>query len=392
MNPSARPGRTAALAVAALAVAAGGYWLLGRQAHADSPPPRRVPVPVTSTKVRALDVPVFRTGVGSVVAAQSVTVRPRVDGQLESVAFSEGQDVTAGQVLLQIDPRTLQAQLAQAQAQKARDEAQLGNARADLKRYTTLIGEDAATQQQVDTQTALVAQLGAAVQTDAAQVSYAQIQLGFTTIRAPISGRVGARLVDPGNIVHAADPGGLLVINQVDPIAVVFTLPEDVVPEIHRAQQGSRAPLAVFAYRRGGDEPLAAGKLVLINNQIDTASGTVQLKAMFGNAGHALWPGQYVNVRLVLGRREQALTVPAAAVQRSPDGVYVYVVNDDGTVRAQPIAVAQIQDGLAVVEKGLAAGERVVVDGQYKLKSGASVVEAAAASVPGRGAASRSAS
>jgi multidrug efflux system membrane fusion protein len=210
-------------------------------------------------------------------------------------------------------------------------------------------------------------------------VNYAQVQLGFTTITAPISGRVGARLVDPGNIVHAADANGLVVINQIDPIAVVFTLPEDSVPDINRAQQGNRAPLAVVAYPRNGDQPLATGRLVLLNNQIDTTTGTVQLKASFANPAHLLWPGQYVNVRLVLGHRDHALTVPAGAVQRSPDGTYAYVVKDDNTVRSQPIAVAEIQDGLAVVDKGLAAGERVVVNGQYKLKPGASVVEAAAA-------------
>jgi membrane fusion protein, multidrug efflux system len=377
----ARLGGHAAYAAAALVAALGALWIFGHQAHADDPPARRATsaVPITSAKVLARQMPVYRLGVGTVTAAQSVTVKPRVDGQLDKVAFTEGQDVTAGQLLLQIDPRTLQAQLAQAQAQKARDEAQLANARADLQRYTTLVAQDSATQQQLDTQKALVAQLEAAVQTDAAQVNFAQVQLGFTTISAPISGRVGARLVDPGNIVHAADPSGLVVINQIDPIAVVFTLPEDAVAEIVRAQRASREPLEVVAYPRNGEQPLATGKLVLLNNQIDSATGTVQLKALFANPTHALWPGQYVNARLVLGRREQALTVPAAAVQRSQDGTYAYVVQDDQTVRSQPIKVAQIQDGLAVIDQGLAAGDRVVVDGQYKLKPGTSVIESAPA-------------
>jgi len=381
MIPFAPSARHVTLAAAALAAGLGALWLFSRPAHADHPSARPAPpAQVTSVKVQPRPLPVYRVGVGTVTAAQSVTVKPRIDGQLERVAFTEGQDVQSGQLLLQIDPRTLQAQLAQAQAQKARDEAQLANARADLQRYTTLIAQDAATQQQLDTQAALVAQLSASVQTDAAQVNVAQVQLGFTRITAPISGRVGARLVDPGNIVHAADANGLVVINQIDPIALVFTLPEDAVPDILKAQQAGKEPLAVVAYPRTGEQPLATGRLVLLNNQIDTPTGTVQLKAVFANPAHALWPGQYVNVRLVLGQREQALAVPAGAVQRSQEGTYVYVVNDDHTVRSQPISVARLQDGLAVVDKGLAAGDRVVVDGQYKLKPGAHVVEATPAS------------
>jgi len=222
------------------------------------------------------------------------------------------------------------------------------------------------------------------VQTDDSQIKFAQVQLGFTTIAAPISGRVGARLVDPGNIVHAADTTGLVVINQVDPISVVFTLPEEAFQDINRAltntssaSSANREPLAVQAYPRNGSDLLGTGKLVLLNNQIDTASGTVQLKGSFANPTHTLWPGQYVNVRLVLGARKQALTVPAAAVQRSQGGTYVYVVGDDKTVQAQPIEVASIQDGIAVIDKGLSAGQRVVVDGQYKLKPGARIAEAA---------------
>ncbi len=255
---------------------------------------------MTTTTVQVQDVPIYRSGVGNVVALASVTVKPRIDGQLERVAFVEGQDVKAGQLLAQIDPRTLEAQLAQAQAQKARDEAQLGNARVDLKRYTGLFADDAATQQQLDTQKALVAQLEAAVKTDDAQINFAQVQLGFTRIVAPISGRVGARLVDAGNIVHAADPGGLVVINQIDPITVLFTLPEEAFQDINHALHASAEPLQVIAYPRDGKEKLGAGKLILLNNQIDTTTGTVQLKGSFANPGHALWPGQYVNVRLVL--------------------------------------------------------------------------------------------
>jgi multidrug efflux system membrane fusion protein len=347
---------------------------------------------VTTTKVKEQDMPVFRTGVGTVTALASVTVKPRIDGQLDRVAFVEGEDVKAGQLLAEIDPRTLQAQLAQAQAQKARDQAQLGNARVDLKRYTTLIGEDAATQQQVDTQKALVDQLAAAVQTDDAAINFAQVQLSFTRIVAPISGRVGARLVDAGNIVHAADPGGLVVINQIDPITVLFTLPEETFQDVNKALHASAQELQVVAYPRDSGQALGAGKLILLNNQIDTTTGTVQLKGSFPNAGHALWPGQYVNVRLVLRHDPHALTIPSAAVQRSQDGTFVWIVTDDNKAMNQTVKVGPIQDGVAVIESGLTSGQRIVVDGQYQLRTGVSVAESprpaakaasAAASAPG---------
>jgi multidrug efflux system membrane fusion protein len=366
-------------AAALIAAAGASVWGLNRMARAAErkPAPAAVAaVQVTTALVKQQDVPIYRAGIGTVAAAASVTVKARIDGQLEQVGFTEGQDVKAGQILARIDPRTLQAQLAQAQAQRAKDEAQLANARVDLQRYTSLIAEDAATQQQVDTQKALVAQVEAAVQTDGAQINFAQVQLSYTTIAAPISGRVGARLVDPGNIVHATDANGLVVINQIDPISVVFALPEDAFQDINRAINATRQALAVEAYPRAGNELLGQGKLVLLNNQIDSASGTVQLKGIFRNPQHQLWPGQFVNVRLVLGLRRQALTVPAAVVQRSQDGTYAYVVEADGnTVQSQTIAVAQIQDGLAVIDRGLSAGQKVVVDGQYKLKPGARIVE-----------------
>ena len=383
MNTTFRQ-RSTWLAMLTLAAAgAACAWALNHPAQAadkQTEPSAAPPVQATTAPVGQQDVPIYRAGIGTATAAQSVTVKARIDGQLDQVGFVEGQDVKAGQVLARIDPRTLQAQLAQVQAQKAKDQATLANARVDLARYTSLLAEQAATQQQVDTQKALVAQLDAAVQTDDAQIRYAQVQLGFTTIVAPIGGRVGARLVDPGNIVHAADTNGLVVINQVDPISVVFTLPEEAFQDINRALNDSSArhePLAVQAYPRSGNELLGTGKLVLLNNQIDTASGTVQLKASFANPTHTLWPGQYVNVRLVLGQRRQALTVPAAAVQRSQSGTYAYVVSADGqTVQPQTIEVASIQDGVAVIDKGLSAGQRVVIDGQYKLKPGTRIVEA----------------
>jgi len=381
--------RRALLGGATLAAALAALWILGRQAHADEAPKAKASpaVLVTSVKVQVQDVPTYLTGIGTVAAARTVTVKARVDGQLDSVGFTEGQDVQQGQLLAQIDPRTFQAQLAQVRAQKARDEALLGNARADLQRYTTLIAQDAATQQQLDTQKALVAQLEAAVQTDDAQISYAQVQLGFTRISAPISGRVGARLIDPGNIVHAADATGLVVINQVDPIAVVFTLPEDAFQAVNRALRASKEPLEVRAYPRNGSEVLGTGKLILLNNQIDTTTGMVQLKGLFPNPQHTLWPGQFVNVRLILGQRSQALTVPAAAVQRGQDGTYVYVVKEGDVAQSLPVKVARIQDGIAIIDNGLAAGDRVVVSGQYKVKAGSTVIE----SQPGKVAAGASA-
>ncbi len=379
--------------MAALAVAASAaFWGVDDAARAADkadkkpagPPP---PVVVTIVPVQQHAVPIFRSGIGTVTPAQTVTVKARIDGQLDKVGFTEGQDVKAGQLLARIDPRTLQAQLAQVQAQRAKDQALLGNARVDLQRYTELIAEDAATAQQLATQKALVAQLEAQVKTDDALVQAAGVQLSFTSITAPISGRLGARLVDVGNIVHAADASGLVVINQVDPITVVFTLPEEAFQDVNRAlntSKTSRQPLVVEAYPRAGTELLGRGKLVLLNNQIDSSSGTVQLKGLFPNAAHTLWPGQFVNVRLILGARDQALTVPAAAVQRSPDGTYVYLVDPQNmTAKMQPVHVAQMQEGIAIIDKGLAPGQRVVVDGQYKLKPGSKVVEASKAGARG---------
>jgi multidrug efflux system membrane fusion protein len=377
-----------AIAAAAAVLAGAVAWAAnhGASAAEKKPDARRSegPVAVTTAPVVQRDVQIVRNGIGTVTAAQSVTVRSRVDGQLDQVAFTEGQEVKAGQVLARIDPRTYEAQLAQAQAQGAKDEAQLANARVDLQRYTTLIAQDATTQQQLDTQKALVKQLEAAVKTDAAAVKLAQVQLSYTTIAAPIGGRTGARLVDAGNIVHASDAGGLVVINQIDPITTVFTLPEDSVQQINDAMRRSHQPMLVEALARDSDRQLAAGTLVLLNNQIDSTTGTVQLKASFVNPQHRLWPGQYVNVRLVLGVQPKALTVPAAAVLRGQDGLYAYVVDPDGkTVHSHTIQVGQVQDNVAVIDAGLAAGERVVVDGHYKLKQGSQIVEAArAASAP----------
>lgn len=385
MNSPFFQRRSLLLAATTLLVLAGAVTLgLGRDAHSAKPPePAAPPVNVTLARVQQQDMPIYQAGVGTVTPLASVTVKAQIDGQLERVGFTEGQDVKAGQMLAQLDPRTQQAQVQQAQAQKAKDQAQLANARLDLKRYTTLLAQDAATQQQFDTQKALVAQLDAAVKVDDAQINSAQVQLSYTKIVAPISGRVGARLVDPGNIVHASDANGLVVINQIDPIAVVFTLPGDAVQVIHRAQQANPQPLKVQVFTRDDKTLLATGQLVLVNNQIDTSSGTVQLKGRFANPTHRLWPGQYLNVHLVLGERARALTVPAAVVQRNQEGTYAYVVSADNTVRLQPIKVALIQDGTAIIDAGLTAGERVVLDGQYKITTGTRVAAAPASAAAG---------
>lgn len=378
--------RSALMIAAAIAVLAGAGWTMSHHAAIATPSPQAAqgaPIAVTTTTVQQRDVPLYLTGVGTVTANASVTVKVRVDGQLDKIAFTEGQDVKKGQLLAQIDPRALQAQLEQAQAQKARDQAQLLNAKLDLQRYTTLRTQDAATQQQLDTQKALVAQLEATVKTDQAQVDYAAVQLGYTTIKAPISGRTGTRLVDAGNIVHAADATGLVVINQIDPITVLFTLPEDAVHTVNKVLLESHKPLKVIANKRDTNEALATGELILVNNQIDTTTGSVQLKGRFTNEKHKLWPGQYVNVNLQMDEHALALTVPSAAIQRGPDGTYVYVVNADTSVAIAPVKLTRIQDGIAIISDGVQDGQRVVLDGQYKLKPGSHVVENKAAAAKG---------
>lgn len=331
-------------------------------------------VQVLTTPAARQDVPVYLTGVGTVTPNASVTVKTRIDGALDKLYYVEGQDVKAGQLLAELDSRALRAQLAQQQAARAKDAAQLANARTDLGRYTRLRADDAATQQTLDAQKAQVAQLEAAVQADDAQINYDQVQIDYSRITAPISGRTGTRLVDAGNIVHATDANGLVVINQVDPITVLFTLPEEDVQRIGTA--AGNHPLPVTAMTRDGATELATGELVLLNNAVDTATGTIQLKGRFANPKHVLWPGQYVNMRLQLDTLNGATTVPSAAVQRGQDGTFVFVVGANGTAAMQKVDLGQEQDGVSVIRNGLQPGQRVVVDGQSKLKPGSRVVEA----------------
>jgi multidrug efflux system membrane fusion protein len=369
-------------------------WWLSRSVAAPVPSsaPAADAVLVHTALVSARDVPTRVLGIGAVQAWSTVTVRTRIDGQLESVNFHEGDSVRQGQLLARLDDRVQKAQLAQARAQQARDQAQLENARRDLARYTELVRQSAIERQTLDTQRAQVATLEATVQADQAQVQYAQVQLDYTRIVSPLTGRTGALLVDPGNVVHAADAGGLVVINQMDPIAVSFTVPDTMFSEVQAASRrpgsgdghaggGASAdtrPLPVEIYAQGRTDLLGRGTLVLIDNQIDGTSGTLRLKARLDNPAHRLWPGQTVDVRLILGDRAGALVVPDEAVQRGAEGLYVYVVQADDTVRVQPVSVQVSQDGLSVIARGLSAGQRVVVDGQYKLRPGLKIAEAPA--------------
>jgi membrane fusion protein, multidrug efflux system len=329
------------------------------------------PIPVVATLPQQQEMSVYLTGLGTVQAFNRVTVHVRVDGELQAIDFTEGQDVKQGQQLAQIDPRPFQAQLDQAKATKARDEAQLANAKLDLDRYTNLVARDYATRQSVDTQKAMISQLEATIRGDQAAIENAETQLGYTTIASPLDGRTGIRLIDRGNIVHAGDSSGLVVITQVHPIAVLFSLPQDYLQDITAAMK--EAPLKVLAYNRDDKTKLGEGTLALIDNQIDAATGTLRLKAIFPNDDDALWPGQFVNARLELEVRPNAITVPAEVIQRGPNELYVFVVKPDSTVERRIVKVGPMRDGIAIIDAGLSAGERVVVDGQFKLKPGAKV-------------------
>ncbi len=361
----------AVIILVAAAGAAGLTWQLNRDAATASPTAGPPPVPVVSVGVRRQDVPIYLTGIGGVQAFNTVTVKVRVDGQIDKIDFTEGQDVKAGDALVQIDPRPFQAALDQAVGKKASDAAQLANARIDMQRDVNLAARGAVSQQTADSAKALAAQLEAEVEADQAAIDSAKVQLDYTNITAPISGRTGLRLIDQGNIVHATDQTGLVVITQIEPVSVVFTLSEDSLPDVtHAMAQGA---LKTEAHSRDGNTSLGQGTLALIDNQIDQTTGTMRLKATFPNKDHALWPGQFVNVKLYVSVRHDGITVPAAVVQRGPQGDFAYVIKPDKTVEARPIKVAQIQDGIALVDAGLDAGEQVVVDGQYKLHPGARV-------------------
>jgi membrane fusion protein, multidrug efflux system len=317
------------------------------------------------------DVPVYLEGLGNVQAFYTAKISSRVDGQLQRVGFVEGELVKKGDLLAQIDPRPLQAALEQVTATQAKDNAQLESAKRDLERYQVLAPKNLISQQVLDSQVAQVAQLEAQVKVDAAGIDNAKTQLEYTTITAPFAGRTGIRLVDPGNIVHASDSTGIVVVTQIQPISAVFTLPEDSISQVTQAM--ATGQLSVTALSRDNHTQLDAGTLSLVDNQIDMTTGTVKLKATFDNAKNALWPGQFVNVRILLSERHNAITVPTTAIQRGPDGVFAYVVKADSTVDARPIETAEEIDGNTVVLGGLKAGEQVVTTNQYRLQPGTSV-------------------
>jgi multidrug efflux system membrane fusion protein len=347
-------------AIAMILAGLGAYVLIaapGEKPKAGAP--LVPPVLVTAETAAEKDFPIYR-----------MTVKVRVDGEVQKVAFREGQDVKQGDLLVQIDPRPFEAQLRLAQADAARDRALLGNAKLDLERYSTLQQRQFASRQSVDTQAALVAQYEAAIEHDEAAIDNARVQLGYTTIVSPLSGRTGLRLIDEGNIAHVGDASGLVVVAQVKPIAVVFTLPQQLLPEITAAMR--QGPLTVFAYDQDNHARLGEGRLELIDNQVDQATGSARLKAVFPNEDEALWPGAFVNAWLRLTVRRGPV-VATSAVQSGPDGSFAFVIRPDSSVEARPLRVAASWQGEALIERGLVAGERVVIDGQYKLRPGVRV-------------------
>jgi membrane fusion protein, multidrug efflux system len=360
-------------AVGAIAVLAIGVLAfdLESTSKTSAASPASPPVPIVGGVVTQHDVPIYLTGVGTVIAYNTAIIHSQIQGQLVSINFTEGQSVHAGDLLAQIDPRPYQAQIEQLTANRDRDQAQLTNALANLSRYTSLEQKGWATPQLQDTQKAQVSQLQNAVKSDQALIDAANVQLSYTRLTAPFDGVTGIRQIDVGNIIHPTDPNGLVVVTQIAPISVIFTLPETNLPQIQ--QQQAKGQLAVFADSQNGKMKLDQGKLILVDNEILQTTGSIRLKADFPNTAHRLWPGELITVRLLVDTRHDGLTVPAAVVQQSQQGAYAYVVGPDDAVTTRPIKVAQISEGQALIDSGLTANEQVVVDGQYKLTDGTHV-------------------
>jgi membrane fusion protein, multidrug efflux system len=364
------------------AVGAAGYYGWHRyageeraaQAENAKKGPARNPVPVTIATAEKSDFPVYLTGLGTVQGFNTVLLRTRVDGQIDKIAFTEGQTVNQGDLLAEIDPRPYQAALNAAKAKKVQDEANIANANLDLQRYTKL-GEFA-TRQQLDTQRSTVEQLTAQIAADDAAIFNAQTQLDYTAIKSPIPGVVGLRQIDVGNIVNAATQTGIVSVAQIEPIAVIFTAPEGQLPYINESQ--SKAPLKVIALTADGKKLLSEGTLAVVNNQVDVSSGTIRLKALFANKNHALWPGQSVSTRLLVNTLRDATVVPDDAVQRGNEGLYTFTVNSDNKAEIRKIKVSNSIDGRSVVEQGVVPGERVIVSGQFKVQPGSTVTTAVA--------------
>ncbi len=359
-------------------LAAGGiaaYTKLRAQ-KAASPPTPPPAIPVVAEAVKSGDVPIYLSGIGTVVAYNIDVVRSQITGQLTSIDFTQGQAVKKGDLLAQIDPRPYQAQLDQYIANRDRDQAQLKNADANLGRYTPLESKGFATNQLVDTQKAQVAELQAAIKSDEALVEAAKIQLGYTRLTSPVEGVTGILQLDLGNIIYPTSPNGLVVVTQIEPISAVFTLPQQDLPEIQQKQKLTKEPLTVFAYSQDNKIQLGKGQLLLIDNQIDQTTGQIRLKANFPNKDHRLWPGLLINARLLLDTRHDGLTVAASAIQQGQNGSYAYVIKKPGNVaEIQPVKVAQIRSGQALIDSGLKGGDDVVIDGQYKLQPGSHVTE-----------------
>jgi multidrug efflux system membrane fusion protein len=366
--PTGKP-RLILIAVVALVVLLLAWHWLGPKPAAAAKTPPAIAVDV-ATALRA-DVPVYLEGLGTVQAFYTVTITARVDGQIEKVAFKEGQDVKKGALLVQIDPRPYQAALGVAIAARDKDRALLANAHRDLDRYALLEPEDLASKQTVDTQRSLIAQLAAQVKGDQAAVDNARTQLDYSSIRSPIDGRTGIRQVDPGNNVHAADSNGMVVVTQLEPISVIFSLPEEQFGELSAAL--AKGPVTATALSRDDKQELDTGTVALIDNQIDQTTGTLRVKATLPNKERHLWPGEFVNVRVLAQTRRQALTIPASALERGPDGLFTYVVQADSTIKVADLTVGQQTGNFVVIEKGLQAGDKVVASNQYRLQPGARI-------------------
>jgi multidrug efflux system membrane fusion protein len=373
---------------ALLAIVAIGAFLFGCSSGADPKQKAQAAGPrsvsVATAPVKQQDVPVYLSGLGAVTAFNTANIKSRVDGQIMTVNVREGQNVKKGDLLLELDSRPFQVQLQQMEAQLSRDQAQLRDAELNLQRYTALIPSGSIAQQQVDTQKALVDQLQGTVRTDQAQIDNAKLQIVYCHITAPFDGRIGLRQVDPGNIAHASDTNPMLVLTQLQPIAVIFTLPEDVLPNVSKHM--AKGTLEVDAFSRDDQTKLATGKLLTIDNQIDPATGTAKLKAVFSNTDNQLWPNQFVNADLLLETRKNSTVVPTAAILRGPQGTFVYAVNPDKTVQDKQVTVSLTQGDTTVITAGLNPGDVVVTDGQDKLQRGSKIEPRAAAPNSGRGA------